>query len=236
MRRGRLAAAALAGAAVLLALAVAGVWRGVVPVPDRWNPWAPLDLRQPPNLLAGWKLWRLQREPALCEAALATADLAFERVPDRESAEGCGLENVVRVSRSGVAFSSSFLVTCRMAAGLALFERHRLQPAAARALGQPVARIDHLGSYACRNIGSGATGRRSQHATANAFDIAGFVLRDGTRVSVARDWDGAGPKGRFLREARDGACDIFRVVLGPEYNAAHRDHFHLDMGGFGLCR
>ena len=40
----------------------------------------------------------------------------------------------------------------------------------------------------------------------------------------------------FLREIRDGACDLFRVVLGPDYNAAHRDHFHLDMGAFRACR
>jgi hypothetical protein len=25
-------------------------------------------------------------------------------------------------------------------------------------------------------------------------------------------------------------------VLGPEYNAAHRDHFHLDRGSFRFCR
>jgi len=26
------------------------------------------------------------------------------------------------------------------------------------------------------------------------------------------------------------------VTLGPEYNAAHADHFHLDMGGGKVCR
>ncbi len=33
----------------------------------------------------------------------------------------------------------------------------------------------------------------------------------------------------FLHEAHDGACDIFGTVLGPDTNAAHHDHFHLDM-------
>ncbi|MEC8937804.1 MAG: extensin family protein, partial [Pseudomonadota bacterium] len=28
----------------------------------------------------------------------------------------------------------------------------------------------------------------------------------------------------------------FGNVLGPEYNAAHADHFHLGMRGFRLCR
>jgi hypothetical protein len=46
----------------------------------------------------------------------------------------------------------------------------------------------------------------------------------------------AGPEGRFLREVHDGACDFFDTVLGPEYNAAHHDHLHLDRGAFRLCR
>jgi hypothetical protein len=33
----------------------------------------------------------------------------------------------------------------------------------------------------------------------------------------------------FLHEVHDEACDIFGTVLGPEANAAHHDHFHLDM-------
>ena len=54
--------------------------------------------------------------------------------------------------------------------------------------------------------------------------------------TVARDWQGEGDKARFLRQVRDAACKAFNVTLGPEYNAAHHDHFHVDMGGFGMCR
>ncbi|HBB22553.1 MAG TPA: extensin, partial [Pseudomonas sp.] len=64
----------------------------------------------------------------------------------------------------------------------------------------------------------------------------GFHLQDGTRITVARDWQGEGDKARFLRQVRDAACKAFNVTLGPEYNAAHHDHFHVDMGGFGMCR
>jgi hypothetical protein len=28
---------------------------------------------------------------------------------------------------------------------------------------------------------------------------------------------------------RRGACDSFTTVLGPGYDANHRDHFHLDL-------
>jgi hypothetical protein len=53
---------------------------------------------------------------------------------------------------------------------------------------------------------------------------------------VARDWSGEGKEALFLRRVRDAACDSFNVTLGPDYNAAHRDHFHLDMGLFRMCR
>ena len=111
-----------------------------------------------------------------------------------------------------------------------------MQPLARRLLGAPVVRIDHFGSFACRTIGGEAGGRRSEHARANAFDVAGFVLANGRAVRVARDWNAAGPPGRFLREVHAGACRFWNVVLGPDYNAAHRDHVHLDRGAFRACR
>ncbi len=39
---------------------------------------------------------------------------------------------------------------------------------------------------------------------------------------------------RFLRAGREAACADFNVVLSPDYNAAHRNHFHLDMGPGGM--
>ena len=33
----------------------------------------------------------------------------------------------------------------------------------------------------------------------------------------------------FVRTVHDDACSIFGTVLGPEANAAHRNHFHVDM-------
>jgi hypothetical protein len=39
----------------------------------------------------------------------------------------------------------------------------------------------------------------------------------------------AGAKTDFLRAAHDSACHTFGTVLGPEANAAHRNHFHVDM-------
>jgi len=36
-------------------------------------------------------------------------------------------------------------------------------------------------------------------------------------------------KAKFLRAAHAAACRIFGTTLGPEANAAHRNHFHVDM-------
>ena len=39
----------------------------------------------------------------------------------------------------------------------------------------------------------------------------------------------AGAEQRFLQRIHEAACGIFTTVLGPEANAAHHDHFHLDL-------
>ena len=136
----------------------------------------------------------------------------------------------------GTSYSSDFVATCPLAVSLAMFQRHALAPAARRWFDRGVRRIDHLGTFACRNIYGRPSGRRSEHASANAIDIAGFVLSDGRAVSVLRDWSGNSRRAAFLRDVRDGGCRFFAVVLSPNYNAAHRDHLHLDMGPFRSCR
>jgi hypothetical protein len=58
---------------------------------------------------------------------------------------------------------------------------------------------------------------------------------------VLGDWPRSSREAAFLRDARDGACDLFSTVLSPDYNQAHADHFHLDQAargatGWRLCR
>ena len=221
--------ALLLGAGLLLAL-----WRGWLDVAPRFNPWAPLDVREAPNLLTPFKLWRLSEDRELCDLALATSGLRFTRLADGTPQPGCPVENAVRIQDASVGLSSSFMATCPLAVSFALFERHGLQPAAQAVFGQPVSHVEHVGSFACRRIAGSQ--RPSQHSYANALDMVGFRLRDGQHVSVLRDWPGQGDKARFLRLVQEAACDSFNVTLGPEYNAAHRDHFHVDMGMWRMCR
>jgi len=220
----------------VLVLAAGQAWHLGWRPPAQWNPLAPLDVSQPPNWLTGFKLKRLRDDPALCQQALQSSQLRYRAQADSPASAKCPLSNVWRIEGGQARLSSSFLASCPLAVAFALFERHGLQPVAQRVLGQSVVQVDHLGSFACRNVYNRKAGRLSQHASANALDIAGFRLRDGQRIVLARDWQGTGDKAMFLREVRQAACEHFSTVLGPEYNAAHRDHFHVDMGRWQVCR
>ena len=229
---GRLLLAGVLGLAAFTVLLA----RGLAPVPNAMNPFMPIDVRDEPNWLTGYKLNRLERNPAQCLAAIGSSPLSFSQVPDERTGEGCGFTNAVEVVRSSTSFSGGFRASCPLAASWAMFELHVLQEAARQHLGQEVASVEHFGTYACRNLYHRDRGRRSEHATANAIDVAGFTLADGTKVSVQSDWNGEPAKAAFLRALRDGACRFFDVVLGPDYNEAHRDHFHFDMGDRSACR
>jgi len=229
---------------LVLALAGAmawGVWNGRILIPTRFNPWAPLDLAETPNALTRFKLMRLSEQPpAACLAWLDAAGVRHVPLADREDPGGCGWQGATRLSAfGGVRLSSTAPLACPVVVALTLWERHGLQVAAQARLGSTVLAIDHLGSYACRDVAGNAAGRRSEHARANALDVAGFRLADGRRVSVLKDWqadtDRNAAAALFLLDAGKSACPFFSAVLGPAYNAAHRDHFHLDRGRYRIC-
>ncbi|MEM7742394.1 MAG: extensin family protein [Pseudomonadota bacterium] len=207
-------------------------------VPPAWRPWGPVDLTTTPTWVMSWKLRELAGNEPACLAAMAFAGARLRDLPDRPTLNGCGIPGRVRLTGLAGAGLSPVETRCEIAARLYLWERNTLQPAAQRYLGASVARLDHYSSYSCRPIRtSRGNGRRmSQHATANAIDISGFVLSDGRRITLLRDWDGSGPEAAFLRASRDGLCDWFNMVLSPDYNGLHADHFHADMGFWRGCR
>ena len=225
--------------AVLMIVLAAWAWRSgrvVVDIPEHWKPWTPLDVGAAPNGWTRYKLSRLDSDADACRAALATTTLRYSALPDRVTGDGCGYTNAIRIDATSARVSPSFALSCRSAVALALWETHGLQPAALRHFASRVARIEHFGSYSCRNIYGRDAAPRSRHATADALDVAGFVLANGQRIRVLADWDGAAQRGDFLRDAQQSACAYFGSVLGPDYNAAHRDHLHLDRGGYRVCR
>jgi hypothetical protein len=232
-------------AAVSLVFAgVYAVYLGLIEIPERFNPWSPLDVMAAPTVLTSYKLARARNEPVRCLDALSRTGMQYELLADRTTGPGCGFDNAVRLRAAAIRFGAPLSLSCPMALSFFMWERHALQPAAAAAFGQRVVAIDHFGSYACRDVnrGEGAVvqGTRSRHATANALDVSAFVLADGRRISVtqwlAADASRDPSASPWLRSAHAGGCRFFNGVLGPDYNAAHRDHFHLETGGYAMCR
>ncbi len=206
-------------------------------------PWTTLDMAQPIGMFTGRKLAALTGDAAECRALLDRAGVAY--VATKPGGEGqCAYTDAVRLrpAAEAVALSPAAVApSCPVVAALKLWEWQVVQPAAQRIYGEPVVRIRHLGSYSCRRMYGRSQGDFSEHATADAIDVSAFVLKGGRQISVVKDWKGTDKEAEFLRTVRDGACDLFSTVLSPDYNAAHRDHFHLDQAergatGWRACR
>ena len=202
--------------------------------PDNYNFARPLDLTDRPTFVTEWKLQLASDQR--CYEALGNAGIVFERLPDETLGPGCSFDGVAELQQSYTSWGADVTLRCAMLAGLAMWELHVLQPEAMRLFGSRVERVQHFGTYSCRNVNNAQHGRRSEHATANAVDIAGFVLEGGRRISVVSDWGKPTPEGEFLERVRDQACKRFNTVLSPDYNELHRDHFHFDNGNHETCR
>ena len=219
-----------------LAAIAAGAWFGfrLPRVSDVW----PIDLGRPGGWLVDRQIADLRFDPELCQRVLTAPAIEAKAVADATPKPGCGWSNAVVIAAAGGARMEINPATCELAAALALWMTHVVQPTAVEVLGSKVASIEHLGSFACRNIrGSPSSAHHpSQHASANALDIAGFRLADGRRVRISASWGRPGPEAQFLAAIRKEGCRYFRVAIGPDYNAAHKDHFHLDRGRWRACR
>ena len=180
-----------------------------------------------------------------CISALSQAQVRFTPVPDQTFGAGCSQLGSVRLSTIALtdaprgldqlAISNIGPVRCELAQRFAGWAQFGIARAAEQMLGSPLVRIETMGSYSCRTIAGSA--KLSQHAHANAIDIAAFVLADGRRIAVKQGWNGGSNQERaFLRTIHSSACKRFGTVLGPDYNAAHHDHLHVDMSGQGYCR
>jgi hypothetical protein len=181
------------------------------------------------------KFERLSSDPRACHQVLDAAGVHFTTIQEPMNDKGCGVRDAVRVDASLTAWDAPepMAMTCALAARLHLWERHVVIPAAEKYLGSEVVEIEAFGAYSCRRVAG--VGHLSEHAFGRAADIAGFKLADGREIKVLDSYRSKGPEGMFLREVHDRACGLFDVTLGPDYNADHANHFHLDVGGWSAC-
>ena len=224
----RIAAARGVGLTTLLALALSGCGGDLVPRGRvAQNP-------APPS-----RPIRAPAQPALetrqCFAKLQSQAVAFTPLPDRTFGGGCSAVGSVKLIDIGVPATNLGAMTCSLAANFAAWARYGVQPAARMILGAEIEKIETFGTYNCRPIAGSA--KLSEHAHSNAIDVSAFVLSDGRRITVQKGWGGDQQTRQFLKLVHTSACKRFNTVLSPDYNAAHNDHFHFDMGGRGgFCR
>jgi hypothetical protein len=172
-----------------------------------------------------------------CHAELAREGIRFKALPDRWFSNGCSAAGAVQLLDIGTPVANLGAMTCPVARQFARWAREAVQPAAQAWLGARVVRIESFGTYSCRPINSQPGAKLSEHGRANAVDISAFLLDDGRRITVLAGWNGRDQDARrFLRAVHQAACRRMGVVLGPDADAFHRDHLHLDMGQGPYCR
>jgi hypothetical protein len=229
----------LFGATLLVCGVAFVIWQGLThpdsPVPREWNPLKRLYLDDPVSFLTPYKLDAAVSDPQICLDVLEAGGARFTPLPPLEVSEQCHIRNRVRLAGVGGATLDPLEISCDTALRLAAWERYGLQPLAQELFGTSVRKIHHFSSYNCRMI-RGSSSRVSTHATAEAIDVSALTLDDGRRIDLKRDWDGTDDVSKYLKWIRDDSCRWFSTVLGPDYNALHADHFHLQSNGWGTCR
>nr|WP_277614217.1 extensin family protein [Kaistia nematophila] len=178
--------------------------------------------------------WRDATERA-CYAQKLVVPSYFQRPAREVDGKGaCGIEQPLKVNafqRGVVAVTGGdVLLGCMMTNAMERWVREAVQPAAQARFGMPVTEVLTMGTYACRPRNNRHGDKLSEHAFANAFDVAGFRLADGRTIRVRTDWRRGDPASQaFLREALISACGYFTTVLGPGSNRLHEDHIHIDL-------
>ncbi len=147
---------------------------------------------------------------------------------------------------NGVPFRSGGAARTKMFADCSLIKS--LAEAASVWRARKIVEVTDLGVYNYRCINNSGTPPNctiglSEHSFGNAIDLAIFKDADGMTYSVKDDWvidpspyktctDPTVPgKDAFMHEmiCAIKARGIWNIVLTPNYNSLHRDHFHVDL-------
>jgi hypothetical protein len=179
-------------------------------------------------------------EEIACRRELKRLGAKFRDLPSIYEGEACRVDYPVEVSglSGGIAMKPAATLNCQMAVAFARWTKNELGPAARWRYFSGVRTIHQGSSYSCRRIrGSGTP---SEHSRGSALDVMRIELDNGRDIDVRRPgWFAFRQRG-LLNNVRGDACDYFTTVLGPGYDADHKDHFHFDImarrGGRRACR
>lgn len=194
---------------------------------------APAPPTPPSELPApAWSPAEVEAAMSQCVHLQLNARMEYKPLPPIRNGE-CGtpapmsLKSFIDTPR--VEMRPTATINCKLADAFDRWLRTVVQPRAWALLDAKVIRVASMAGYDCRLRNGGATTRVSQHAYANAIDIAGFVTAKGEHIRLTEHWGTGDERAQFLHDIHKGACKIFGTVLGPDANAAHNNHFHLDM-------
>lgn len=180
-------------------------------------------------------------EEAACRGRLKALGVAFEEMEPIDGDGGCGAAAPISVTRLApeISLTPAAILNCPTAEALARWVGEVLVPAAERHLDAHPTGLLHASSYVCRSRNNRPGAKLSEHARANAIDIAGIAFDEREAVAVIARGDDKAAERAFQRAIRKGACEHFTTVLGPGSDPAHATHFHFDLaqrrGGYRLC-
>lgn len=182
---------------------------------------------------------------ASCEAELASRSISFVPV-----ASARGVMAPVRLTGplQGITFHSGLpakqratspyeIMDCRLVLALDDFAQILAR--------YDVADVTHYSAYRPPPKSWPANKPGERHGAAMALDAAIFTKHDGTKLDIEKDFHGAigsktcGGNGPWpatdaAKALRDIACEtadahLFNVELTPDFNAKHKNHFHLEV-------
>lgn len=185
-------------------------------------------------------------DPTSCEAELAARKISYQPVA---SARGVMLPVRLTGPLHGVSFHSALPAKARATSPYEIMDCRlvlALDDFAAILVRYDVTEVVHFSAYRPppKNWPTGKAGER--HGAALALDAAIFLKKDGTKLNVEKDFHGAigartcgptagpWPATEEAKALRAIACDtadahVFNVELTPDYNAKHKNHFHLEV-------
>ncbi len=179
--------------------------------------------------------------PSACRLALTEAIAIAPSLPPIRGPGDCGGEDIVRLEAvvvsptQRVALKPPAVLRCTMATAVANWVRSDAAPLAA-SLGSTLSEVDNFDSFECRGRNRVKGAKLSEHGRANALDIRGLRLANGTMLSLTDR--------NLSREIREkvlhSVCTRFTTVLGPGSDWYHEDHIHLDIAerrnNYKLCQ
>ncbi len=201
-----------------------------------------------PQSTGDWPRSEVLAARAACERMLAGLDLIWRPDQPIGGPGGCGTPAPIAIAEvAQIRIDPPATVNCEFAVALNAWFTQSVQPEARKRVGASVIGVRNASSYACRRRNNASTGKLSEHARANALDIAAFDFSKSAQVTVASGSSGLlqkiglSAKGNFMKALRKSACGYFNTVLGPGADRYHGDHFHVDLmklrpGRFKMCR